>query len=333
MQRQVHTVVEETKRRSGWPAKRTLAALGIRRGTYYRWLKEEAWAQEVKEGARPVQPYEALPEERAAVVAYARLHPEIRHRELSWRMIDEDVAYVSASTVYRILREEELMFRRRGRKKRYREEIEQATRPDERWATDLMYVKVGEAFYYYVGFLDEYSRYLVHWELLSSMDGDSVTLAGQTAVETLPRDEEGRLLSKPEIRTDHGSGYLSKEFHGLLEYHGLTHVKIRPHCPEENGLMERSNRTVREALEGEEFGNRYEAEEALGRIIRWYNTERLHSSLGYLRPLDYYRGNPNELHEARRRKLAAARHRRREKNLSLRQPTLALEADQPMTNR
>jgi putative transposase len=329
----VQAIVEETKQRSGWPAKRTLAALGIRRGTYYRWLKEEAWAQEKKqEEVRPVQPYEALPEERAAVVAYARSHPEIRHRELSWRMIDEDVAYVSASTVYRILREEELMCRRRGRKKRYREEIEKATRPDERWATDLMYVKVGEAFYYYVGFLDEYSRYLVHWELLSSMDGDSVSLAGQAAVETLPRDGEGRLLSKPEIRTDHGSSYLSQEFHGLLEYHGLTHVKIRPHCPEENGLMERSNRTLREALEGEEFSNRYEAEEALGRIIRWYNTERLHSSLGYLRPMDYYRGNPQELHESRRKKLSAARHRRREKNLSLRQPTLALETDQPVTN-
>lgn len=328
----MHAIVEETKRRSGWPAKRTLSALGIQRSTYYRWLKEEAWAQAVKQGERPVQPYEALSEERAAVVAYARSHPEIRHRELSWRMIDEDVAYVSASTVYRILREEELMCRRRGRKKRYREEIEQATEPDGRWATDLMYVKVGEAFYYYVGFLDEYSRYIVHWELLGSMDGDSVTLAGQAAVETLPRDGEGRLLSKPEIRTDHGSGYLSKEFHGLLEYHGLTHVKIRPHCPEENGLMERSNRTVREALEEEEFTNRYEAEEAFGRIIRWYNTERLHSSLGYLRPVDYYRGNPKELHEARRRKLVAARHRRREKNLSLRQPTLTLEADQPVTN-
>ena len=328
----MHAIVQETKRRSGWAAKRTLSALGIGRGTYYRWLKEEAWAKERKAEVRPVQPYEALPEERAAVVAYARSHPEIRHRELSWRMIDEDVAYLSASTVYRILREEELMFRHRGRNKRYRDEVEKAMRPDERWATDLMYVKVGEAFYYYVGFLDEYSRYIVHWELLSNMDGDSVSLAGQAALETLPRDEEGRLLSKPEIRTDHGSGYVSQEFHGLLEYHGLTHVKIRPHCPEENGLMERSNRTLREALEGEEFTNRYEAEEAFGRIIEWYNTERLHSSLGYLRPVDYYRGKPIELHEARRKKLATARHRRREKNLSLRQPTLALERDQPVTN-
>ena len=37
---------KQTKERSGWSAKRTLAALGISRGSYYRWLKEEAWAKE-----------------------------------------------------------------------------------------------------------------------------------------------------------------------------------------------------------------------------------------------------------------------------------------------
>jgi hypothetical protein len=46
LQPQVQAIVEQTKARSGWPAKRTLAALGIPRGTYYRWLQEEAWAKE-----------------------------------------------------------------------------------------------------------------------------------------------------------------------------------------------------------------------------------------------------------------------------------------------
>jgi putative transposase len=324
LQRQVQATVEQTKARSGWPAKRTLAALGISRGSYYRWLKEEAWAQEAAD-VRPVQAFEALPEERTAVLAYARAHPEIRHRELAWRMIDEEVAFLSASTVYRILREANLMCRQRGRKKRYREEIEKATRPDERWGTDLMYVTVSGVNYYYLAFIDEYSRYIVHWELLSNMEGHSVSLGGQKALETLPRTERGELSARPEIRSDNGSGFISKEFHGVLEHYGLTHVKIRPHCPEENGIMERSNRTVREALEEAEPSSRYEAEAALGRIIHWYNHERLHSSLGYLRPIDYYRGDPQPLHEARRKKLAAARHRRREKNLELRQPTLPIE--------
>src|SRR5229473_3372695 len=98
---------EAERRRSGWPAKKTVAALGVPRRTYYRWLQEEAWARvlpaEPVRPVRPVQPYEALPEEKAAVLAYARRHPELRHRELAWRMVDEDVAYLSASTVYRIL--------------------------------------------------------------------------------------------------------------------------------------------------------------------------------------------------------------------------------------
>lgn len=320
----MHAIVQETKERSEWPAKRTLAALGISRGSYYRWLKEEAWARE-QEDIRPVQAFEALAEERAAVLAYARQHPEIRHRELAWRMIDEEVAFLSSSTVYRILREANLMCRQRGRKKRYREEIEKATRPDERWGTDLMYVTLEGVNYYYLAFIDEYSRYIVHWELLSNMEGHSVSVGGQKALETLPRDERGELLARPEIRSDNGSGFISKEFHGVLEHYGLTHVKIRPHCPEENGIMERSNRTVREALEEAEPASRYEAEAALGRIIEWYNHERLHSSLGYLRPADYYRGDPQSLHEARRKKLAAARHRRREKHLELRQPTLPIE--------
>jgi transposase InsO family protein len=240
-------------------------------------------------------------------------------------MIDEEVAFLSSSTVYRILREANLMCRQRGRKKRYREEVEKATRPDERWGTDLMYVTVSGVNYFYLAFIDEYSRYIMHWELLSNMEGHSVSLGGQKALETLPRDERGEPLARPEIRSDNGSCFISKEFHGVLEHYGLTHVKIRPHCPEENGIMERSNRTVREALEEQEPVSRYEAEAALGRIIEWYNHERLHSSLGYLRPIDYYRGDPKTQHETRRKKLAAARHRRREKNLELRQPTLPVE--------
>jgi hypothetical protein len=50
---------------------------------------------------RPVQTFEALPEERAAVLAYARSHPEIRHRELAWRMIEDDAAQISPSTAGR----------------------------------------------------------------------------------------------------------------------------------------------------------------------------------------------------------------------------------------
>ena len=56
---------------------------------------------------------------------------------------------------------------------------------------------------------------------------------------------------------------------------------------------------MREAGEETEFKNRQEAEEQLTRIVRWYNEQRLHSTLCYLRPADYYRGDPVQLQAAR----------------------------------
>jgi putative transposase len=328
LQQEVHAVVVQTRERSGWPAKKTLAALGISRRSYYRWLKEEKWARQLPEASvRPVQAYEALPEEKQAVLEYARRHPELRHRELAWRMVDEDVVCLSASTVYRILKEAKLVCPWQRRTKRRRHEEEKATRPDQIWATDLMYVLVGEQTYFFVSFMDEYSRYVVHHELLLGMDGVTVSWAAQRAIDTLPKGADGMPLARPTIRSDNGSGYVSKEFKMVLQENGLNHQRIKPHCPEENGIVERSNRTIREHLDGEELTNLVQAQEVFVRIIRRYNEERLHSALGYLRPADYYRGDPQSQHEARRLKLAQARHRRRERNLNLEQGTLPYATD------
>jgi putative transposase len=335
LQRQVHAVVEETKRRSGWPVRRTLKQLGLSPASYYRWRKGAREAKALPpEPLRAVQAYEATAEEKRAVRSYALKHPGIRHRELAWRMVDEEVAYLSPSTVYRILKGENLVCPWRRRTKRTREEEEKARRPDEIWATDLMYVVIGGRTYYLVNFLDEYSRMIVHHALVPSMDGMTVSIEAQGAIEKLLRERGGEIPTKemPRLRSDNGSCYISREFRGVLDEHGLHHNRIKPHCPEENGVVERSNRTLREALEGEELTDLLQARSVIARIIEWYNTERLHSALGYLRPMDYYRGDPSALHEARRRKMAEARHRRREKNLKLRQPTLPLESTERIAN-
>jgi transposase InsO family protein len=329
LQSQVHVVVQETKRRSGWSVRRTLRALDVSPASYYRWRREAERTKTVASAPpRPVQAYEATDEEKRAVRAYALKHPGIRHRELAWRMVDEEVVFLSPSTVYRILKGENLVCPWRRRTKRTREEDEKAQRPDEMWATDLMYVVIGGRTYYLVTFLDEYSRLIVHHALVSSMDGITVSVEAQAAIERLLKERGGELPPQgmPRMRSDNGSCYVSREFRGVLDEHHLGHQRIKPHCPEENGIIERSNRTLREALDGEELTDLLQARDVIAGIVRWYNEDRLHSALGYLRPIDYYRGDPAALHEQRRRKMAEARHRRREKNLKLRQPTLPLES-------
>jgi hypothetical protein len=69
-------IVAQTKQRSGWPAYRTLAALGVPRSVYHAWKRRDNLVDQV---GTPCRVYEVLPEERAAICEFAlrspRSHP------------------------------------------------------------------------------------------------------------------------------------------------------------------------------------------------------------------------------------------------------------------
>jgi transposase InsO family protein len=312
--------VRRTRRRSGWAVRRILAALGVPVSSYYRQRHRSPCPTQRH---RSPAVHEALPAERAAVMAYARAHPELRHRELAWRMVDEDVACLSPSTVLRILRAAGLVapwfrpLQRRGRLPA------RPQAPNQLWQTDLRHVRIRHRNYYLLAFVDVCSRYIPHHALLSAMDGDTLALEAASALGPLPE------RSRPLIQSDNGSGFISREFAQVLREHAVTHHRIQPHTPEQNAFVERVLRTLGERLDEHELAAIDQARSAIAEIIEWYNHRRLHSAIEFLTPADVHFGRAPQRLAERRRKLAAARHARREHNLNLRQRTLALADRNP----
>jgi putative transposase len=321
LQREVIAVVQQTKQRSGWPVRRSLGILEVPPGSFYRWRGNGKAAWPIEPRSSPRSLYALLDQERRAIVDYALSHPELRHRELAWKMLDENVVGVSSSSVYRVLREAQLVCRWKPKHKAQGSGARSLPRcPNELWQTDIRYVKVGRRNYYLLSFLDVYSRYVVYHELLVSMDGLSVSIAAVEALATLSADV------RPTIQSDHGSGFIAHEFAGTLAESGVGHTLIRPRTPTDNAHIERYHRTIGErleerldALEGVDFTS---AKAVIAEIIDHYNHHRLHAALSYLRPVDYYRGNPAALLAERRRKLVTARELRKQENLKLRQRRL-----------
>ena len=93
------------------------------------------------------------------------------------------------------------------------------------------------------------------------------------------------------INTDNGSEYLLN-FHKEIKSWGIPHYFTDPHCPKQNGRVERLHQTA----EYEYFNYQYDLLDDLDEINRHcvlfnekYNTKRFHRSLGYKRPAEYVR--------------------------------------------
>jgi putative transposase len=297
--------VTQAQARTGWTVRRILQHLGLSRARYRDWTRRAA--AERLDDRRPIAPSRdgILVEEKAAVLAYALAHPKDGYRRLTWQMVDADVAYLSESSVYRILREADLLARWK-RRTRAGTAPAKPTRPHERWHTDLMYLRIADSWYFLVTVLDAYSRYVVHWELLTSMVASDVRLVLQQALEATG--------ATPRLVTDNGSQFTAAEFKDLVRRFALEHIRIRTYHPESNGLVERFHRSTREVVEDQSLGNLARARAILGAWVRHYNDERLHAGLGYLTPATYYRGDPAARQAEREAKLAQAQQERQRIN-------------------
>jgi putative transposase len=298
-------LVTRTYERTGWTRRRILARLGLARSTYRTWVAR-AGRDALADRPSVAPALDAvLPAEAAAVLDYALAHPKDGYRRLTWQMVDADVAYLSPSSVYRLLSDADLLYRWK-RTRRAGDRPAPPTRPHERWHTDLMYLRVGDGWYFLVTVLDAYSRYVVHWELLATMTAADVRYVIQHALATTG--------AHPQVVTDNGPQFTAAEFKDLVRRFGVEHIRIRTYHPESNGLVERFHRSTREALGDEALRTVARARALVGEWVRHYNETRLHAGLGYLPPAEYYRGDPAARRRERQTKLERGRAERRRQN-------------------
>ncbi len=130
-------------------------------------------------------------------------------------------------------------------------------------------------------------------------------------------------MAEPIIQPGNESSYIAMEFKLVLKENHLTQKLIRPHTPEQNRIVEGANKTMRESLVPVILVDYGQAKSEISRIIDHYNDKRRHSSLHYLMPVQYYRGDPDVLLAVREAKIENAKSIRREENMKYRKGGVA----------
>lgn len=163
------------------------------------------------------------------------------------------------------------------------------TRPDHVWCVDITYIRMLRGFLYLVAIMDWYSRYVLAWELSNTLDK-------QFCLDAL---EHALMRSRPDIlNSDQGSQFTSIEFTGRLESLGIKISMDGKGRAFDNIFIERLWRTVKyEEVYLKSYESVKEAYSGLERYFRFYNTERLHKSLGYKTPQEVYLGKERTIKE------------------------------------
>ena len=164
-------------------------------------------------------------------------------------------------------------------------QVFQAAAPNRVWTADITAIPTGEGWLYLAVLLDLYSRRVVGWAIRSTMETDLVCAAWHMA---LGRRRPPRGLIH---HSDRGSQYTSDRYQDLLRPHGVIFSMSRRGNCFDNAPTESFFRTLKVELDEDgSWPTRRAATRAIAEFIeRFYNRERLHSSLNYQSPAAFER--------------------------------------------
>jgi transposase InsO family protein len=157
------------------------------------------------------------------------------------------------------------------------------TRKNQLWVSDITYWKVNEKFYYISFVTDAYSKKIVGYHLADTLEAVATIQALKMAIQGLSKEPDCHF--ELTHHSDRGIQYCSKEYVKLLQDNGIQISMTENGDPRENAIAERVNGIVKnEYLIDYQVNNINQANELLGAVVKLYNEERPHLSIGLLTP-------------------------------------------------
>ena len=328
---EILTVIE-TSRQQGVSARRTCSLLAIEYRRVVRWQQQSRQRQPLTNlRPGPTDPlHRVLPEEIDQIVTLAQRqeYVDLSHRILAVTAWDQGLFQASFSTVYRVLKERNLMTARgpsRGHNGNSKPPVRKdLTGPNQRWCWDISYLPTfqkGEYLFLYL-LLDEWSRKAIQWRISwhqTAEESRHLLEGGLTDQNIL----DCPAAQRPEIINDRGRQMKAKPIQRLCEAHALPQLFARPRTPNDNPFIESAFSTVKRAPEYPgQFLDDVQAKEYFSRYFTWYDTEHYHSGIDYVTPQQAHDGQRQTIVDQRRTKKLAQCRRRRAANQKQKSGTL-----------
>lgn len=281
------------KHKGRYSVGRICALLGIGRSGYYAWKKRKPSQREHKN---------------QALIDLIRLIHKLSRRTYGsprvYAQLKKQGITCNRKTVARLMRQDGLKGQRKYRRVATTNSKHSfpvapnlinrdfhADRPNKKWVADITYIPTAEGWLYLASVLDLFSRKAVGWEMSSRIDAELVERALRMAL--YQRQPDFGLVH----HSDRGSQYASHQIRNILAANQIqVSMSGKGNCYD-NAVMESFFGTLKnEWVHHQKYQTRSQARtDIFGYIEGFYNTVRLHSSLGYLSPNEFeakYQFNP-----------------------------------------
>ena len=275
----------------GVPLELISKEIGVCHDTIKNWVKRYQAEGEAGLEDRPRSPrgrkHRIAPAVKEKIAEVKRAHPRFGIRRIAQTLRRVLLLPGSAETVRRTLHEKNLLEPQRRRVKRKPPSprfFERAT-PNQLWQSDIFCFRLGGKNAYLIGYIDDYSRYMVGLDLFRSQTGEHLLEVYRIAV--------GEYGVPREMLTDNGRQYTNwrgkTRFEGEMRKDRVHHFRSRPHHPMTLGKIERFWKTIwEEFLERAQFESYESARERIRLWVKYYNHKRPHQGIGGLCPADRF---------------------------------------------